>query len=372
MNKIKVVIFINNILNQDRNSFTIGGVQTYLEELAKNLVHSGNYSCEIIQFSDSEFQVEVQSIKVIGTGKTDKKGVRGYIASNYDRASTIVIYGTDKFAFKLPNYVTINIQHGIAYDIEAFEGKRKIFNNLLLIPIYKFLQRFNARRIASIGDILCCVDYNYYNWIKTYGSHNENRISVIPNFSRVTNEEVPRNKRVIIARRFVERRGIGLIARVIDKYLAGGGTLEFTFAGDGEDKHIIEDLRDKYPGNISITRFHQTESQSVHSNFSFALVPSLGSEGTSLSLLEAMSVGCVVVASHVGGITNILVNEYNGFLIKPDESSYLDSLNYLESISDKDFKVISENAKSTVELGFSIKKWSRNWVELVKSAEKKL
>ncbi|WP_420491566.1 glycosyltransferase [Neobacillus drentensis] len=46
----------------------------------------------------------------------------------------------------------------------------------------------------------------------------------------------------------------------------------------------------------------------------------LGSEGTSLSLLEAMAAKCAEIATNVGGMTNIILDNYNGLIINPDES----------------------------------------------------
>jgi glycosyltransferase involved in cell wall biosynthesis len=47
------------------------------------------------------------------------------------------------------------------------------------------------------------------------------------------------------------------------------------------------------------------------------LFPSLWYEGFPMVILEAISVGLPVIASHIGGIPEIIQHQHNGFLFKP-------------------------------------------------------
>lgn len=369
---MKIIIVINNILNSDSDEFSIGGIQTYIRELCHNINKCSSDEVNIIQLSKKYFETTVDGINVIGSGVSSIKALNTYIHEHYNKENVLLIFATDKHSFATNKFITINIQHGIAYDVEAYEGVRKIFSLPIFSNFYKLLQRRNARKLASNGDYLCCVDYNYYNWIKTYGSWHGQRISVIPNFSRIIETRNDKNKDVLIARRFVERRGIGLISDAIGNYLNEGGILKFTFAGEGPDIGIIKDLQVRHPDHIEITKFHPSEAQEFHSKFKYAIVPSLGSEGTTLSLLEAMASKCVTLSCHVGGITNIVIDGFNGFLIKPDRDSLLNGIKRLEKLPTSEVERISNAGFETIEYGFSIDKWRADWLELIELAKNDL
>ncbi|PML75583.1 glycosyltransferase family 4 protein [Enterovibrio norvegicus] len=365
---MNILIFINDILNEEKIEFSIGGIQTYIRELCHVINGDGIDNALILQYSKEEFSINIDGIKVIGTGVTTVSKVKSFITKNFKAKDTLLIFATDKHSFRIKNFKSINIQHGIAYDVEAFEGRRRIFSSPFLSPIYKFLQRSNARKLASHGNHLVCVDYNYFNWIKTYGSWHGDRITVIPNFSKVPcelNNNSSRDRKVLIARRFVERRGIGLICKAISDYYEQGGELEFVFAGEGPDKGIIDNLKNQYPSRISITKFHPNDSLKFHSNFQFALIPSLGSEGTTLSLLEAMSSGCITIATHVGGITNIVIDGFNGIMVTPRTKDILETLWKAEKLSKEECYRMSMNASNTIKYSFSNHRWGNDWLDLV-------
>ncbi|MDP8263088.1 MAG: glycosyltransferase family 4 protein [Candidatus Ancaeobacter aquaticus] len=85
------------------------------------------------------------------------------------------------------------------------------------------------------------------------------------------------------------------------------------------------------------------------------VMPSL-MEGFGLALLEAMAMGKAVVASRIGGITDIIHDKHNGLLVPPDSipelATAIDTL-----LNDTTFKnMIESNAPSTIFDKFSIDK----------------
>ena len=67
----------------------------------------------------------------------------------------------------------------------------------------------------------------------------------------------------------------------------------------------------------------------VYAEADIVVIPSIYSEGTSFSCLEAMAMGKAVIATNVGGLTNLIINGYNGLLIHPSIESLYQSLLYL-------------------------------------------
>jgi glycosyltransferase involved in cell wall biosynthesis len=54
-----------------------------------------------------------------------------------------------------------------------------------------------------------------------------------------------------------------------------------------------------------------------------ALAPSMGAEGLPTAVMEAMSVGCPVIASRIGGSTDLVIDGETGLLIEPGDPSAL-------------------------------------------------
>ena len=161
-----------------------------------------------------------------------------------------------------------------------------------------------------------CVDYNFLNWYRTtvIREPEEHRIWVIPNFASIASAEQWRGRRyeqepvrVLFARCFVEFRGTRLMAEAAVRLLVQHQTITFTFAGEGPDESW---LRAKFAaeGRVAFTKYRADETLRIHLGHDVAVVPSMASEGTSLAVAEAMAAGCAVVATAVGGITNMIIH----------------------------------------------------------------
>ena len=112
------------------------------------------------------------------------------------------------------------------------------------------------------------------------------------------------------------------------------------------------------------TQYCSDESVKFHSNFDIAVVPTIGSEGTSLSLLEAMSAKCAVICTNVGGMTNIIIDGYNGLMVTPNIDQLYSAIKYL--IDNKDIRnKISERGHDTIRKSFTFEKWEKKWREVL-------
>lgn len=114
-------------------------------------------------------------------------------------------------------------------------------------------------------------------------------------------------------------------------------------------------MRDKLAAfnNVSFISYKSSESLDIHADKHIAVVPTIGSEGTSLSLLEAMSAQCAVIASNVGGMTNIILDDFNGLMVNAGDS--LDLYRAMKRLIDNPTVMnrLSENAYKTVKQAFS-------------------
>jgi glycosyltransferase involved in cell wall biosynthesis len=78
-----------------------------------------------------------------------------------------------------------------------------------------------------------------------------------------------------------------------------------------------------------------------------------------------MSAGCFPVATHVGGMTNIVLDGYNGILCSPSEDSLYKSLIKVLEMNEQEYNTIVRNAYNSSVMAFSIEVWKQKWSEFI-------
>lgn len=96
--------------------------------------------------------------------------------------------------------------------------------------------------------------------------------------------------------------------------------LQFVFFGDGADKDELKDLS-KHLGNITWMGFKNNIGDYLPFLDIFAF-PSRN-EGLGSTLLDVMDAGVPIVASNVGGIPDIIIDQETGLLVPPNDSKAL-------------------------------------------------
>ena len=118
-----------------------------------------------------------------------------------------------------------------------------------------------------------------------------------------------------------------------------------------------------------VHRFLPDESLAVHGRHHIAVVPSLASEGTSLSLAEGMGTGCAVIATGVGGMTNMVIDGYNGRLVEPQAEALAVVLR--ELIIDRPLRqCLAARGAETAREAFSLERWRARWSRVLDEIER--
>lgn len=351
-----------------------GGIENYIIALA-NICQKQNWNCILVQPSKQAFQVNKDFLTVVSIntgllrGNLKKYALARWVKQKADKTNDVVIFATDSYSVSLNGYKAIAIQHGISWD-----KPRKIKSKTLNF-IASLTNQIKYFSYIKKDHTLVCVDHNFVNWYRTWADLSLNKIHVIYNFydEKISTEQFSKKWttpntdeiNIIIARRFVEYRGITLIAPVIKKLLQEHENLNITFAGSGPLKAYLERMFSNSE-KVLIEQYAAKDSFNYHSRHHIAVIPTLGSEGTSLSMIEAMAAGCTVVASNVGGLSNLVINGFNGHILIPSEDEFYNTLNML--IRDK--KRCQQTALAgleTISTPCSKKYWGKQWVELIKS-----
>ena len=345
---------------------TIGGVQTYITNLSEVLREAG-FSVSVYQLADVAFEREYNGITVYGIpfsgkgqydqGKLLLKHAKPYINKDTD----MVIFGIDNLTVDTDGVYSIALQHGISWDTPATVsvGKLKYVANFLkkALLCWKILKRVNR------ADQVVCVDYNFLNWYRASSSYPGTKMKVIPNFTDIPGRYADKHGEeavnVIFARRFQRFRGTRVFAEALERVLEKHPEINVTVAGDGPDENWLKDRLGRY-SQVSFIKYASTESLKIHADKHIAVIPTLGSEGTSLSLLEAMASQCAVICTNIGGMTNIVMDSYNGLMIEPDADSVYEAM--IRLIEDPALrKALSEKAYETAVGSFSFDIWKSKW-----------
>ena len=208
---------------------------------------------------------------------------------------------------------------------------------------------------------LICVDYNFLNWYRTQVNYVAAYTQVIPNYTRVASrQEKPMDDiHIIFARRLFEYRGTRVFTAAVKRILDEYKQVTVTIAGSGPDEEWMREQLSGY-GTVEFIYYESQDSLRIHQDKHIAVVPTIGSEGTSLSLLEAMAAGCAVVCTNIGGMTNIVIDGYNGLMVSPDEESIYRAIKKL--VDDEQFRYqLADKAYETACQGFSYEKWKTKW-----------
>ncbi|MEC9485507.1 MAG: glycosyltransferase family 4 protein [Candidatus Izemoplasma sp.] len=181
-----------------------------------------------------------------------------------------------------------------------------IYNGIAALKIKKIL---NSKLIvAHIGDVSDSKGWKYtYNAISSLKADLKNKIEFI-----------------------MAGRLIGNVNDEVQRALeASKGEFEFKYLG------IIENAYENLVPSIDLL-----------------VLPSI-SEGLPMSILECQSIGIPVIATDVGGISEIITDNYNGFLVTRNSEKIQDKLEYILMNLDQ-YSIFSANSLIRFNEKFSI------------------
>ena len=350
-----------------------GGVQTYISNLIP-LLRINNYECTVYQFSEEPMQIdfEIDGTHIISVPNSEKNGIcmqkimMAYVCKKIDKNDDLLIFADHILTCENDIKHAISIQHGIHWDV-----KKDISRNNIKMFFSKARFAYSEHKKMQYVNRVICVDHNFLNWYRAQVDIPNGNFSVIPNFTKIA----PRFKKIegriniIFARRFVKHRGTRVFVEAIAQILEEFEYVYVTIAGRGPDEAYLHEKLNMWPERVSFIQYTADQSLSIHKDKHIAVVPTIGSEGTSLSLLEAMSAQCAVVCTDVGGMTNIVLDDYNGKMVEAGNPNQL-FVAIKELIEDNDHRIfLAERGFDTVKNAFSYEKWAQKWMKVLRDIQ---
>lgn len=237
----------------------------------------------------------------------------------------------------------------IVYTVHGFDSIRLAFRKFL--PIEKCLQHF-CKAVVGVSK------YDEMNLISEGIKRNVsmvyNGISV-PDCSNVGDRDVfNEGKKIVltIARVFPPKKTDLFIdvARLLPQY---------NFVWIGNQREVIE--FGELPGNCHFLG-NIPNAGAFCSKADLLMLPS-NYEGLPMVILEAMSLGKPVIASNVGGISEIVQNNVNGFTVENNTHVFADKIEYL--LENKDiYSRFSQNAFVFYDNNLTVEKMVQGYLQI--------
>ncbi|HEY1871279.1 MAG TPA: glycosyltransferase [Chitinophagaceae bacterium] len=182
--------------------------------------------------------------------------------------------------------------------------------------------------------------------------------------------ERPENAFVIaMVATFSRRKDYETLINTAVKMCAVNSDLTFLLVGSGP---MLEQMKEKVPGNLMMNKQiiftgKRDDVESVLQIIDLGVLMSVAEnhqEGVSNSIIETMASGKPVIASRGGGTDEVIIDNYNGYLIDPNSENQLrEKIELL--LNDRDRLLeLGQNARKYVEENFELDKQTSEYISI--------
>lgn len=286
-----------------------------------------------------------------------------YLKSNSTKYSYVITHFVElctSFFFKiktLQNAKVIAVDHN-PRPLNGYSYKKRLKKRIKGILYSKHIDQF-----IGVSDYTSCAilnDFGSFLKPKTKTIYNGVLIDeIIPK----TTERSKVNPKFLVVSHLRESKGIQDLIQAVSLFTEDLKTdFEIHIYGDGPYKKELLKLINFY--NLkSVFPFKGSQSNlnELYQNYDYLIQPTY-MECFSLSILESLAANIPVITTPVGGNTEVISNNKNGFIFEVKDSKLLSSI--LESII-KGKKSIKGNTRTLIETRFSINIMVKNHLNLL-------
>ena len=312
----RVVIHSSSYLDYSGN-YSPGGRQRYIRDLALAVRDNWQREVVIVQKGGVNFSKTcMEGLPVIGLKSllgAQGDPQFGYRVSKMISPTDALLYASGEDAWPFICNGAKAIQHGVWWDGPQSWLTRQI-------------QKCRVMSCMAAVKSMLCVDTNFINWLRCQGGKGfrlSQKCVYVPNYAdisriRPTRRSGPMPLRLICARRFEEKRGIVLFIRALGLLKKSAFPFIAHISTVGGCAQIEAELaRNLLSGEVTVTEDNMEQILERYGSFDVAVVPTIWSEGTSMACVEAICAGLPVITTPVGGLGNLVIPEFNGFVVTP-------------------------------------------------------
>ena len=279
----------------------IGGIAQHVQGLT-NFLENNSHKVEIIS-SENTFTIPIKGLK------NPSFIISSFLKSKFKKHHDIVHAHNipAALAMKSASGKKILSLHGVfSQQIDQLHGK-KIGN----------ISKKYEQDALTWADVITVISKEAFDYYTSLGY----KVFQVPNALDITslsqNEDRWFPKQVIFAGRLSMEKGIDVLIEIGKKLPSD---IQLMILGTGPEEQKIKNLA-KNQKNIHYFGYQNKENTiSLIRGSDILIQPSL-KEGISSTILESMACGTIVIASNVGGNTELIENGINGIIKDPHDSS---------------------------------------------------
>lgn len=248
--------------------------------------------------------------------------------------SVIALHKCVKFCYTVHSDA---VMENVGWSKKIFPLKRMMFAKRWITPI----TISNASQDSFYNLYNCSSELIYNGVAKSSTSLEEPEIIKEYRYT-------PRTKVFLHPGRISLAKNQVLMCKVFQRLIQEGEDVVLLIAGSRDDESIFCDLKPLFSDRIVYLGV-RTDVLDMMSHSDALVLPSIW-EGLPVVILEALSVGCVPIATPVGGIVDVINHDYNGLLSDcVSEDAYYNVLKYYLSLSDEKRLLLKDNCKNSFE-----------------------
>lgn len=171
-------------------------------------------------------------------------------------------------------------------------------------------------------------------------------------------------EKIITLGRLGKRKGSYDLLEVAKKVGKSFPNVKFVLYGDGELEKVKQKIVKMKINNVEIAGWLKKENkQEVLDQAMLHFLPSY-QEGLPMAILETMAEGIPNLSTNVGGIPQVVTDNFNGYLSQPGDTDDMADkiITFLESMNIRE--TFSNNAYETVRKDFSVQQYFQKWTTL--------
>ena len=367
--KRRIGILTSNHFEPSGSRQVYGGAERYGVELTHLLLEMG-YDVEWWQAGDNWKREIIPGVPIRGVPVNDSpyqtmpqlNQIFFEQAVDADAAIYFVMYLA--YPSVLPH--SISVSHGIYWDHPGIDK---------YLPAESDRQEWLRRLKLAIGGVrsVVSVDTATIDWVRATWPTLAPKFTYVPNFVNMAAFDRPRFQdegphsriRVVFPRRATTVRGINEAGKAALWLTEREPDIECHFVGRAHDDRMERTLTQWASSHDRLFYYWLPPHlmADLYQGSDIVWIPTKSSEGTSLSCLEAMAAGCAVITTPVGGLSDLVQDEYSGLFIEPTARALADAT--VRLAKDHSLRERLGRHARDVAATFSLNRWKERWSHII-------
>lgn len=365
------------------NKYQISGGEDTVVQNEVELLRRNGHQVELVYFDNSEIKGLLNTLKaavevlysfsasarlkpIISSFKPDVIHVHNF----FPKLSPSVFYLAQKMQIPIVqtihNFRMICPSAILMHEEKIFESSlhqrfaftavaKKVYRGSYLQTFVLALHNFVHNQIGTwkskVDGLIFLTDFAKEKFLSSKLRLNNENLFIKPNFVEDQGFNYQRETHFLFVGRLSTEKGIDLLLEAFSQSphqlkIIGTGPLE-NMVREASDKHTNIEFLGKQPHDAVIEYMKNCRA---------LVFPSIWYEGMPMTIIEAFSTGCPVIASDLGAMKNLISHEYNGVKFEVNDTQAL--INSLDSVTEH----MPENARNTFLENYNSEK---NYSELI-------